>query len=446
MNPFDDLIFYHIYPLGLCGAPRTNDGNEPGERLRKLFEWADYIRDLGANAVYFGPLFESVAHGYDTTDYFRIDSRLGTNDTLRELVAHYHSRGIKVVLDGVFNHCGRRFPQFLDVIANGQASQYCGWFDGLDFGRRSPLGDPFDYKTWAGHYSLVKFNLRNPDVRRHLFDAVAFWIREFGIDGVRLDAADSLDFDFMKELSGFCKSLRSDFLLLGEVVHGDYGRWANPGMLDTVTNYEVYKGLWSAHNDVNYFEIGHSLEREFGERGIYKGLPLYNFADNHDVPRAASILKKPADIFPLYVLLFTIPGMPSIYYGSERGLKGVKENGQDYALRPAMELGGMASLGVVDLLDAIKKLIAIRKDSGALRHGSYETICLNHKQFAFARRFGDETVIVAVNSDAKEAEIELKIDLGGGGYDLLNGERVDFGGGAKPRLKLYPEWGRIVKL
>lgn len=443
-----DRIFYHIYPLGLCGAPKENVPGAEGERLRKLFDWADYLRDLGVNSVYLGPVFESVSHGYNTTDFYRADGRLGTNDTLRELCAHYRSRGIGIVLDAVFNHVGRRFAQFEDVRQRKWDSPYKDWFDGLDFSRQSPLGDPFDYRTWAGHYDLVKLNLRNPEVKRYLFDVVSFWTANFDIDGLRLDAADSLDFDFMSELAAHCRALRQDFFLLGEVVHGDYNRWANPARLDTVTNYECYKGLWSGHNDANFFEIAYTLNRQFGPGGIYRSIPMYNFADNHDVPRVASSLRNPADLFTLYLVLFTMPGMPSVYYGSEWGMRGTKEGGRDDALRPAVELAGMTAGGSGsngDLYRAVKKFAQIRTGTPALRCGDYRELHVSGRQLAFARTAGNDTVVVAVNSDAKKAEVLLKGLPGGktAGWDVLNGEEVNLTGG---RLDVYPHWGRIVAL
>ncbi len=257
MQPwFNDAVFYHIYPLGFCGAPERNDfGAAPVARLDKIYTWLDHIQGMGFDALYLGPLFESTTHGYDTADYYHVDRRLGTDDTLRGLAAELHRRGMRVVLDGVFNHTGRDFWAFRDVRQNGQASRFRDWFAGLRFDGTNHHRDPFSYDTWNGHESLVKLNLSHPEVRSHLLGAVETWIRDFGIDGLRLDAADHVDLGFLRELAGFCRSLRPDFWLMGEVVHGDYRRWANPACLDSVTNYEAYKGLYSSHNDHNYFEI-----------------------------------------------------------------------------------------------------------------------------------------------------------------------------------------------
>jgi glycosidase len=242
-----------------------------------------------------------------------VDRRLGTNQTLSGLVAGLHQEGMRVILDGVFNHVGRDFWAFRDVLERGEVSPYREWFSGLSFGKTSPLGDPFSYEGWNGHYNLVKLNLRNPAVREHLFGAVKAWMEEFGIDGLRLDAADHVEREFLMALARHCRGLRANFWLMGEVVHGDYRKWVNGEMLDSVTNYECYKGLYSSHVDRNYFEIAYALHRQFGENGLYRHFPLYAFADNHDVNRVASNLSNPMDLFPLYCLLLTMPGVPSIY-------------------------------------------------------------------------------------------------------------------------------------
>ncbi|HEV7732245.1 MAG TPA: alpha-amylase family glycosyl hydrolase, partial [Candidatus Binatia bacterium] len=284
-----DAVFYHVYPLGLCGAPASNDGaSPPVPRLAALHAWLDHWRTLGVTALYLGPLFESSSHGYDTADYFHVDRRLGDDDTLAALVTACHRRGIRVILDGVFHHVGRAFWAFRDVQANGDASEHRAWFAGIDFSRRSPLGDRFSYDTWHGHHELVKLDLGHRPVRDHLLAAVRHWFERYDIDGLRLDVAESIDPDFLRELAGFCRTLRPDAWLLGEVIHGNYARWANPETLDSVTNYQAYKGLYSSHDDRNYFELAHTLERQFGREGRYRGLPLYAFADNHDVTRIAS--------------------------------------------------------------------------------------------------------------------------------------------------------------
>jgi cyclomaltodextrinase / maltogenic alpha-amylase / neopullulanase len=405
-----DSIFYHVYPLGLCGAPDANDFTAaPQPRLEALLPWLEHARSLGANALYLGPVFESTSHGYDTADYLAVDRRLGTNATLAAVCARARELGLRVILDAVLNHVGRDFWAFRDLREKGRGSAYAGWFHGVDFGKASPLGDPFSYEGWNGHFNLVKLEVRAPEVRDHLFTAVGRWMEEYQIDGLRLDAADCLDLDFLRRLSAFTKARRPDFWLMGEIIHGDYARWANPATLDSVTNYECYKGLWSSHADQNYFEIAWSLNRQFGPSGLYRGLPLYAFADNHDVSRVASSLKDPAHLLPLYALLFTMPGVPSLYYGSEWGLEAVKDH-DDRKLRPRLDLASVAASSPRPALAAaIARLAAIRAATPALRHGDYEQLLVASRQFAFARRLGDDAAITAVNADHAPAALRLPV-------------------------------------
>ncbi len=421
MNWAEDAVFYHLFPLGCLGAPERNSfAGPPANRLSNWKSCIDYLEDLGVNALLLGPVFESSAHGYDIADYFRVDRRLGHDAALAGLSGELHRRGIRLVLDAVFHHTGRDFWAFRDVREKGRASAYCDWYH-LDFTRRSPYGEPFHYEGWAGHYDLVKLNLKNPAVRDHLLKAVASWIERFDIDGLRLDAADALDLDFQRELAAHCRAIRPDFWLMGEAVHGDYRRWANAGGLSSTTNYEAYKGLWSSHNDRNYFEIAYTLNRQFGPEGIYRGLALYSFADNHDVTRVASILKNRAHLYPLYVLLMTMPGVPSIYYGSEWGIEGSKISGTDAPLRPALDPASLPRQSCHPELYAwIKSLIAIRRRFPALRRGDYAQLHVAHEQFAFIRRdAGASSIIVAINASEHPVDLRLRIP------DIANGQLID---------------------
>ncbi len=451
MISLTDRIFYHIYPLGMCGAPERNDFTSPaGSGLRSLADHIPRLLDMGINALYLGPLFESTAHGYDTLDYCHVDRRLGNNDDLKNLVRAFHDKGIIVVLDGVLNHTGRHFFAFRDLQEKGPESPYRDWFVNVDFSRQSPSGDRFRYEGWNGCCDLVKLNTGNPAVREHLFGAIRFWIEEFGIDGLRLDAADSLEPGFMTELSKYCKALREDFWLMGEVVHGDYRNWANQERLDSATNYELYKGLWSSFNDRNFFEIAWSLNRQSGEEGMYRNLALYTFADNHDVTRAASILKKPVHLFPLYGLLFTVPGIPSIYYGSEFGIRGTRTPNSDRELRPSWnfppELNPAADSAA--LLETIRKCIRIRKETPALKTGNYRQLYVASEQFAFMRRTGEQQIIVAVNAAERETAIRIPPHILGSGktcwFDLLNNETFHASGGGLD-IPLSPSWLRILE-
>lgn len=440
----DDAIFYHIYPLGLTGAPQRIDfSSVPVSRLDPLEAWDDHMTRLGCNALYLGPLFESSSHGYDTADYYTVDRRLGDDAALARLSTRLHERGIRLVLDGVFNHTGRDFWAYRDIREKGPASPYCGWYANLRFGESNAFGDPFRCDTWAGHDNLPRLNLQHPDVRAHLLGAARMWIEKFDIDGLRLDAADCVDFGFLQELAAICRGLKPDFWLMGEVVHGDYRRWANPQTLDSVTNYECYKGLYSSLNDQNYFEIDYALKRQFGEDGLYRGLTLYNFVDNHDVDRVAGLLRDPGLLFPLYLLLFTMPGVPSVYYGSEFGLADKKTAHSDAPLRPALDLNRLPDS---DLTRAIARLSRLRLALPALRRGDYRPVHVGSNQLAFLRQSAEQTVLVILNATPETVELDLAAAGLGDGFwqDALNpGEQVAVRSG-KLKAKLYPHWGRVL--
>jgi cyclomaltodextrinase len=440
-----DSVFYHVYPLGLCGAPARNDfGAAPVERLERLTGWLDHIGGLGAGAIYLGPVFESTAHGYDTADYWHVDRRLGTDETLIRFVKAAHERGLRVVLDGVFNHVGRDFWAFRDVQANGPDSPFAGWFAGLRFDARSPYGDPLAYEGWHGHFDLVKLDLSNPDVRNHLLGAVRSWLVDFGIDGLRLDAADVVDLDFQQELAAWCRSIDPDFWLVGEVVHGDYRRWANAQTLDSVTNYECYKGLYSSLADRNYFEIAYGLNRQSGPGGMYRDLALYNFVDNHDQDRAASHLPESRLLYPLHLLLFTMPGVPSIYYGSEWGLAGRRRPGDDSPVRPELDLATAAAQGLEpELAASIARFARLRGDVEALRRGSYRQLLVAAEQLGFARETGSQAAIVLLNAADRPIQVSVPAPRDGLWHDALNGGEWRVSGGSLA-VELPASWGRVL--
>lgn len=421
MSNFKNFAVYHIYPLGFCGCPKINDYSENTEnRLKRIEEIIPHIKEMGFNAVYFGPVFRSVAHGYDTVDYTKIDSRLGTNEDFANLCKKLHENGIKVILDGVFNHVGRDFTKFAEV-RNGN-NDYRSWFHIND--GNSCYNDGFWYEGWEGHYELVKLNLYNPDVKNYLKDVISGWVKEFDIDGLRLDVAYCLDLNFLKELRGHCKRLKEDFWLMGETLHGDYNRWMNPEMLDSVTNYECYKGLFSSFNDLNMFEIAHSLARQFGKENwcLYRGKLLYSFVDNHDVSRIATILRNKSLIPVIYPLLFTMPGIPSVYYGSEYGIEGDKSRGDD-ALRPEWNGERFKTEGLCDLTETLASLCKLRITSKALSDGDYTQLHLTNRQYAFKRECDGETVVTLINVD--DAPFDFNINVSGNFTDVLTGEKTD---------------------
>ena len=419
-----ESVFYQIYPLGFCGAPFENDGVLT-PRIRKVIDWIPHIKNLGANAIYLSPVFESDTHGYNTRDFRKIDVRLGTNEDFADVCQALHKEGIKVVLDGVFNHVGRGFWAFQDVLEKRWDSPYKDWFH-ISFDGNSNYNDGLWYEGWEGNYDLVKLNLCHPDVKQHIFDSIRSWVEEFDIDGLRLDVAYCLDENFVRELRAFCDNLKPDFFLVGEMLHGDYNRLMNDSMLHSATNYECYKGLFSSFNSMNMFEIIHSLLRQFGPENwtLYRGKHLLCFVDNHDVSRIASNLTNEQHLPLIYALCFGMPGIPCVYYGSEWGAKANNSEG-DPALRACFDAPVENDLTVW-----ISKLAAAKKASNALNYGDFRSVVLTNRQCIFERKTDSERVLVAINAD--NVPYTAHFDAGcGTAVDLITGNTHDFGGGSE---------------
>ncbi len=420
---YNESVIYQIYPFGFCGAPRQNDGVLV-PRIRKVADITDHLVRLGADAVYFCPVFESSAHGYDTADYTKIDVRLGTNKDFRYVCDALHKKGIRVILDGVFNHVGRDFFAFKDVQEKRWDSRYKDWFY-ISFDGNSAYNDGFWYEGWEGHYELVKLNLDNPEVKQYLLSCVGGWMDEFGIDGLRLDVAYMVNRQFMRELSAFCTAKNPEFFLAGEMIHGNYRDIVCEGMLHSATNYECYKGIFSSLNTMNLFEIGFSLQNRFGNEDwcMYRGLQLIGFVDNHDVSRLASALTNKNHLPVAYGLLFGMPGIPCIYYGSEWGMEGRKEDGDD-ALRPAVD-----AMQWNALTDFIAKAARAHRESTALCYGGIKILHQQNHQLVFERAYEGERVIVMINAGENEYTAHYNANAGCG-TDLLTCNHFDFGAGS----------------
>ena len=434
---YDEAVFYHIYPLGLVGAPKQNDYGEPVHRLNTLLPWIEHIKRLGFTALYIGPLFESVGHGYETTDYKKLDSRLGTNDDLVAFVRACHDAGIKVVFDGVFNHTGRDFFAFRDLRQNREGSPYRDWYCNVNFWGNNEYNDGFSYDNWGGYNLLAKLNQRNPAVRDYICDVIRFWVDAFDVDGIRLDAADVLDFDFMKALRRTADEVKPDFWLMGEVIHGDYSRWANERTLHSVTDYALHKALYSAHNDHNYFEIAHTVRRTNGM--VPAHIRLYKFVDNHDVERISTKLRNKAHYLPVHILLYTLPGIPSVYYGSEFGIEGKKERFSDDSLRPHLELADYADAYETNpctmLTAELGRIHAEYKDD--LVWGAYRELSLTTEQYAYARG----RLVVALNNAEHKAVVKVRAQAPGY-VGLLSGKTITAKDGHL-RISLPPCGGDI---
>ena len=445
---YEQAIFYHMYPLGMTGAPKTNIQTEVTDRFKELDQWIPHIHSLGCNAIYIGPLFESSSHGYDTRDYKLVDRRLGTNESFREFTKLCHENGIKVVVDGVFNHTGRKFFAFKDIQEKKWDSPYKDWYKGVNFGWQSPLGDPFGYEAWQGHFELPCLNLYNPQVKDYLFDVIRFWVNEFDIDGIRLDCANILDFNFMKEMRAKTASMKPDFWLMGEVIHGDYGRWVNPEMLHSVTNYELHKSIYSGFNDHNFFEIAHNVRRL---EAI--GRQLYTFLDNHDEDRIASKLKVKEHLYPVYTCLMTLPGIPSIYYGGEWATEGRRTSTCDDDLRPCILAQKIPELNC-KLTDFISKLGKIHQENEELHTGKYQELLLTNRQYAYARWGNNSLIITALNNDDNEAILNIPVPIQAReAVDLLNRDDTTSNEttvlsiqNGRLEIKLKGNWGAVLKI
>ena len=415
---FDESTFYQIYPLGYCGAERENDFGETRHRFSVIEDEIPNIRENGFSAVLFNPLFESERHGYDTVDFFKVDRRLGDNEDFRRLVQKFHDAGIRVVLDGVFNHVGRRFFAFEEVKEKRENTDKKDWFH-IDFHGNSPYGDGFRYEGWEGHMELVKLNLQCGGVTDYIRRAVEYWIDEFGIDGLRLDVSYLLPEWFFEFLRRTVRAKRPDFFLMGEVIHcQNFAKNLTGERLDSITNYESYKGLTSALNSDNFFEIEHSLERLFGAQPwcLYTGKNLFSFADNHDVIRAYTALRDKKKIYAMYAVLYTMPGIPCVYYGSEYGAEGDKSD-NDYKLRPPVyEIDRTKDTALTEL---IRKLNAIRRREKALAYGSYEKCVLSNKYMCFRREKDGERIYCAFN--ISDSDVTVRVEEAEG-TDLLTGE------------------------
>ncbi|MDO4198750.1 MAG: alpha-amylase family glycosyl hydrolase [Erysipelotrichaceae bacterium] len=407
MSWYNETSFYHIYPLGLLNAPKENDYHTITHRVNDLYPWIDHIHTLGFSGLYIGPLFESVGHGYETTDYFKVDGRLGDNNDLKELVRYCHDKDIKVILDGVFNHTGRDFFAFKDILTYRENSIYRNWYN-VNFYSNNSYNDGLSYENWGGYDLLVKLNLHNEDTVNYLLDAVSFWIKEFDIDGLRLDAADVLDFDFMKKLRRHTSNIKEDFWLMGEVIHGEYNRWVNGDTLHSVTNYQLHKAFYSGMNDHNFFEIAHTVNRFTGNNN----LSLYNFLDNHDVERISSKLNNRNHYLPVSIMLYTLPGIPSMYYGSEFGIEGRKyRGGSDDEIRPSLNIEDYKnSLKDNPYTQIINTLGNFHKGNMILAYGSYKQLELQTGFYSYERCLDNEKIYVFLSNQDNSHKFYINED------------------------------------
>jgi cyclomaltodextrinase len=329
----EHTIWWHVYPLGFTGAERAAlpPGDPARHRLRHLAGWLDYAVMLGCNGLLLGPVFAAETHGYDTVDHFRIDPRLGDDEDFDTLVAAARARGVRIVLDGVFNHVGRGFPAFaaadaaLSAGAGGPGTPASRWFK-----RDARTGD---FAVFEGHGHLVELAHEERAVVDYVAEVMRYWLAR-GAAGWRLDAAYAVPPRFWARVLPAVREAFPDAWFSGEMIHGDYAAYAAEAGLDSVTQYETWKAMWSSLTDRNFYELDHALGRHnwFCDRGL---LPQ-TFVGNHDVTRLASALDDPRHIGHAIAVLFCIAGVPSVYYGDEQAFRGLKEHraGGDDEIRP----------------------------------------------------------------------------------------------------------------
>lgn len=447
---------YHVFPLGALRDSKTNTNRTACRNIRELSSLIPHLQSLRVDSILLGPIFKSETHGYDVTDMYNLDPRLGNNEDLKIMVRGFHNAGLHVFFDAVWNHSSRHHFAYKDLREKGRNSPYADWYRNPRFNTSNLCGDSFTVDCWAGFQELPAFNLRNPDVERELIHCAEYWMDEFGIDGIRIDAAEDMDLEFLHHLATACHRKRLDFWMMGEVVFGDPRRWLEAG-LNSVTNYQTYKSCWSSLNDGNMFELAYNLNQLFDDKsGTCKGARLQLFNENHDTNRIYSQLKNKQDNFVQHLLFYTLPGVPTIYYGEEFALNATKGGCDDWNLRPSLDLAKFANqtpAGQENLLSEIRHLASVRLDCDALREGGYQQEFVHSQQFAFWRTHQNGDALVLINQ--QDAPVQFEIDLRK--YlartqqvntlkilrDSLSNDYIKINN-SKITVLIPPKWGRIL--
>jgi glycosidase len=428
-----DAVFYQIFPDRFANSDPSNDppnvqpwGSPPttwgfqGGDLQGIIDRFDYLIDLGINAIYLNPIFQSPSnHRYNTLDYFRIEPMLGDLSTFKQLIDSAHRRGVRVILDGVFNHCGRGFFAFSDILENRENSPYRDWFHV----RRYPPdayspGDSQDYLAWWGIKSLPKFNTRNPTVRRYLLSVARYWIEQ-GVDGWRLDVPNEIDDDsFWAEFRYEVRRVNPEAYLLGEIWNADQ-RWVGSSHFDGLMNYPLRDALLRFLQAKTYCasEFGCKVDELLQTYPAAYNDAMYNLLGSHDTER---ILTKVEGSLPLtrlaFLFLFTFPGAPAIYYGDEIGITG----GKDPDCRAAFPWDGKH--WDHSLREYVKNLVSLRKRVEPLRAGLFRWLLQDDDQStaAYARSMDHQHVVVVLNAGDRPSQVRVPVgDLGlGDGSEL----------------------------
>ena len=425
-------VWWQVYPLGFTGA-WPSDHPSPAHRLRRLESWLDYAVELGASGLMLGPIFASETHGYDTVDYLRIDPRLGDQGDFDRLITAAHDRGLRVLLDGVFNHVGRGHPAFQAVLEQGPSAPTASWFR-LTWppGEWQPGVEPA-YESFEGHDSLVALNHAEPAVAEHVSEVMRHWLGR-GADGWRLDAAYAVPSIFWAQVLPQVRAAHPAAWIFGEVIHGDYVNFVTRSTVDSVTQYELWKAIWSALNSANFFELSWALERH--NKFLETFVPQ-TFLGNHDVTRIASKLTDERDVPLALALLCLLGGTPSIYYGDEQAFRGEKEDraGGDDAVRPEFpeKPDELAPYGW-PTYRLHQDLIGLRRRHAWL-HAARSTVRhLTNEQLTCEMSDGGSRLLLALNVAGSAAEVPVPL-----GHTILHGNgELSEGGGSAARVLLEP--------
>lgn len=397
----EHVVWWHVYPLGFVGADTTGADRSPAPRLLDLVPWLDHLLALGANGLALGPVFASSTHGYDTIDWFTVDPRLGTEADLVTLIEAAHAKGVKVMLDGVFNHVGPEFPALVEARRDPDSRE-------ASLFRREADGS---LGTFEGHGGLIALDHSSPEVARTVTDVLIHWA-DRGADAWRLDAAYSVPSEFWATVLPPLRERHPDVYVVGEVLHGDYAAAVRDGGLDSVTQYELWQGVWHALAEVNLFELEWALQRHDGFLDDF--VPL-TFVGNHDVTRIASQIDDERHHDHAIVLLLTLGGTPSVYYGDEFGLRAVKEArvGGDDAVRPAFPStpAEAPGAGMPDALPEVlalhQELIGVRRRHPWLHTARSRTVSVANESLVLEVRGAspDQALVVALNLGDDELRV-----------------------------------------
>ncbi|WP_298459840.1 alpha-amylase family protein [uncultured Cellulomonas sp.] len=419
-------MWWHVYPLGFVGAePEALDaGAPPGHRFEHLTAWLDYVVDLGLSGIALGPVFASHTHGYDTVDHLRIDPRLGTEQDFDDFLAAAHARGLRVTVDGVFNHVGRGFEAFAETLRHGPGAPRESWFR-LTWPEGAGPGTEPGYADFEGHHALVALNHDEPAVAAHVAEVMNHWL-DRGVDGWRLDAAYAVPTSFWRRVLPAVRARHPEAYVFGEVLHGDLGAVVTEAGFDAVTQYELWKAIWSSLNDGNFFELAWALTRH--DTFLDTFVPL-TFVGNHDVTRLASRITDRRHLLHAVALLFGLGGTPTVYAGDEQGMTGVKEDraGGDDAVRPTFPpTPGELAPGGASVLDAHRALIALRRRHPWLHTARSESVLCTNRTLVLRQHAGDDALLLALSLEDSATTLTAP-----GATSVLAGDgRVDGAGPA----------------